>query len=103
MNTLSNLLTAIIIAAWFGAIAVFSIQNIQSASLKFIFFQSIELPLGVMLAFSVGIGVIVGAILPVFGKSSPSRQRQRGRNFDKRDLLEDDVLEDWDEKSPANW
>ena len=66
MKTLTNLLISLIIAAWVGAIAVFSIQNIQPISLQFLMFNSIELPLGVLLALSVGVGLVVGAGVPLF-------------------------------------
>ena len=81
MRTLSNLLISLIIAAWIGAIAVFSIQNIQPISLQFLAFNSIELPLGVLLALSVGVGLVVGAVFPVFF----SRSRRR--------MVENDLAE----------
>ena len=66
MKTLSNLLISVIIAGWIATFAVFSIQNIQEISLKFLGFESIKLPVGVLLAFSVGAGMVVGAIAPLF-------------------------------------
>ena len=77
MRTLTNLLISLIIAAWVGAIAVFSIQNIQPLSLQFLMFNTIELPLGVLLALSVGVGLVVGAIFPLF-----FRNRRRSVNTD---------------------
>jgi lipopolysaccharide assembly protein A len=65
MKTIANLLTSIILAAWIAAIAILSIQNIRLISLKFLVFQTIEMPLGIILAFSVGIGAIAGAIAPI--------------------------------------
>jgi uncharacterized integral membrane protein len=64
MKTLTNLLTSLIIAGWIGAIAIFSIQNITEVSLKFLYFESIRVPIGVLLAFSVGLGTILGVLLP---------------------------------------
>lgn len=66
MRTFADLLISLIMAAWIGAIAIFSIQNIQPTSLEFLMFRTIELPLGVLLALSVGVGLVVGAILPGF-------------------------------------
>lgn len=75
MKFLSNLIISLIIAAWIGAIAVFSIQNIQGVSLRFLFFQTFELPLGVLLAFSVGVGLLIGAIAPLFLARKPKPRR----------------------------
>jgi len=64
MKTFANLLSSLIVAGWIGAIALLSIQNIKPVSLKFLYFESIEIPVGLVLAFSVGLGMISGAILP---------------------------------------
>lgn len=76
MKTIKNLLTSLVLAAWIGAIAILSIQNITPVSLKFLGVESIQIPIGVVLAFSVGIGCIGGAILPlvwqVAGRQQPS-------------------------------
>ncbi len=76
MKTIANLLTSIILAAWIAAIAILSIQNITSISLKFLVFQTIQMPLGIVLAFSVGIGAIAGAIVPVLWQLADG-QRER--------------------------
>ncbi len=75
MKGLTNFLTAIIIASWLSAIAVFSIQNITQVSLRFLVFESIQLPVGVLLAFCLGGGVVAGTILPVFWQQSPKSKR----------------------------
>jgi uncharacterized integral membrane protein len=68
MKQLTYLLNAVLIALWIGAIAIFSIQNVQGVSLKFFNWQTIELPVGVLLAFCGGIGFILSALLPLFWK-----------------------------------
>ncbi|NEQ81905.1 MAG: DUF1049 domain-containing protein [Moorea sp. SIO2I5] len=65
IRILTNLLTSLIVAIWIGAIAIFSIQNITEVYLKFLVFESIDLPIGVVLAISVGIGLVGGAIAPL--------------------------------------
>jgi uncharacterized integral membrane protein len=65
MKTIPNLLTSIIIAGWLSAIAILSVQNYTLVSVKFIRFESISIPVGILLAFSVGIGLIGGAIAPL--------------------------------------
>lgn len=65
MKFLANLLNSLIIAGWIGAIAVFAIQNIEDVSLKFLGWQSISFPIGILLAFCLGVGYICGAFLPL--------------------------------------
>ena len=77
IKTLTNLMIALLIAFWLGAIAIFSIQNITAVSLKFLFWQSIQLPVGVLLAFCVGLGLILGTLLPLLLPKPRSTRRQR--------------------------
>lgn len=65
MKAIASLFASVLMAAWIAAIAIFSIQNIQDVSLKFIIFQSINFPLGVLLAFCAGLGMILGSLLPL--------------------------------------
>lgn len=62
MKIIPPLLTAIVLAIFVSAIAIISVQNATAYSLKFLLFQSVPLPVGVMLGFTVAVGVIVGAI-----------------------------------------
>ena len=64
MKTITNLLTSIILASWIGAIAILSIQNFTPVSVKFLAFESIQVPIGIVLAFSAGVGLITGALVP---------------------------------------
>jgi lipopolysaccharide assembly protein A len=65
MKALVNLLNSLMLAGWVIAIAIFSIQNIQGVSLKFLIFESITVPVGVLLAFFSGIGMILGWFIPL--------------------------------------
>jgi uncharacterized integral membrane protein len=82
MKTIANLLTSVVLAAWIGAIAILSIQNITPVSLKFLTFETIQIPVGVVLAFSVGVGLIGGAIAPVLLQSMGT---QRERYYEEED------------------
>jgi len=62
MKTLPILLISLIIATWVGAIAILSVQNFTPVVLNLLAFQSVEIPVGLVLAFSVGIGMIGMAI-----------------------------------------
>jgi lipopolysaccharide assembly protein A len=77
MKIISNLLSSLLVAAWIGAIAIFSIQNIQAISLKFLNFASINVPIGILLALSTGIGAIIGSILPLFWQNSSKSNRRK--------------------------
>lgn len=65
MKIFANFISSLIIAGWVSAIAVLAIQNIQAVSLKFLVWQSIQFPIGVLLAFCASIGFIGGSLLPV--------------------------------------
>ncbi len=65
---LANFLILLIIAIWVVAIALISVQNATPVSLRFLGFQSIQIPLGLTLAFSVAIGLLGTAFLqPLWG------------------------------------
>lgn len=89
MRSFANLISAVIVAFWISAIALISIQNIASISLSFLTFQTVALPFGIVLAFSVGVGLILGAIFPLL---FASKQKRRLRYEP-----EIDPLEDWEE------
>jgi lipopolysaccharide assembly protein A len=65
MKAFANLLTSLIVAGWISAIAILSIQNFTPVSLKFLSFETIQLPVGIVLAFSVAVGAVGGAIAPI--------------------------------------
>lgn len=74
MKALAVLLTSLLLTGWISAIAILAIQNFSPVSLRFLGFQSINIPVGLVLAFSVGIGILGTAIAqPLFGLSSFQR------------------------------
>jgi uncharacterized integral membrane protein len=69
LKILANFLILLIIAVWVVVIALISVQNASPVSLKFLVFQSIQIPFGLMLAFAVAVGLLSVAILqPLWGK-----------------------------------
>ena len=68
LTTVKNIVISILLAFWLGAIAIFSIQNITLVSLRFLLWESIELPIGVLLSFCVGGGLLIGSLFPLFSK-----------------------------------
>lgn len=87
MKSLANLLTSLIVASWVIAIAILSVQNATPVSLRFLTFQSIQLPVGLVLAFSAGLGIIGMALAQPLWSLAGSRQ---GNSQSENDL--DDEL-----------
>lgn len=68
MRSFATLITACIVAVWVGAIALIAIQNAAPIALKFLAFQTIEIPFGLVIAFSVMLGILGTAIVqPLLG------------------------------------
>jgi uncharacterized integral membrane protein len=71
MKTLANLLTSIIVATWVMGIAILSVQNAEPVSLRFLNFRSVQIPVGLVLAFCAVVGIIGMALLqPLWGLTS---------------------------------
>jgi uncharacterized integral membrane protein len=66
MKRLLPLLTCLILGIWVSTIALLSVQNATLVSLKFVGRETIEMPIGVILGISVGIGAIAGSCLELF-------------------------------------
>ncbi|EKD10680.1 LapA family protein [Limnospira fusiformis KN01] len=62
MKALFPFTTNLILAVAIAAVAILSVQNATPVSLQFMIFESINIPVGVVLAFSLAIGLIAGAI-----------------------------------------
>jgi len=65
MKSFTSLLSSLIMAILLVAIAIFSIQNIEDVSLKFLIFESIDIPVGILLAFASAVGIFLGALIPI--------------------------------------
>jgi uncharacterized integral membrane protein len=61
---MTKLLISIIAAAWIAFIALISVQNASIVNLKFVFWNSIDLPWGLVLAGGVALGFIIGGCIP---------------------------------------
>jgi lipopolysaccharide assembly protein A len=60
---LFNLLSSLILALWIVLISVMSIQNVADVTLHFLSFESIKIPVGVVMALSLSVGIIVQPLL----------------------------------------
>jgi uncharacterized integral membrane protein len=71
-----NLVVSAIAAGWIALIALVSVQNATLVSLKFVLWQSIELPWGIILAGAVALGLMLGACLPLLGRKPSALNRK---------------------------
>lgn len=93
MKTLAQILTSLVLATWVVAIAILSLRNVIPVSLKFLTFQSIELPFFLVLAFSAGVGMIGMALIQPLWSLAGSR----GGNSQSENDLDDDEFFSEDE------
>jgi uncharacterized integral membrane protein len=63
MKTIPLLAISFLLAILVSAIGIISVQNATPVSLNFTLFQSIPMPVGVVLAISLSVGILGGAIL----------------------------------------
>ena len=83
MRILANLLSALVLAIALGGIALLAVQNVTLVSLKFLGFESVQIAIGLLLAFCVGLGLVLGALFPlVLSSSSAQKKRSRLEEFD---------------------
>jgi uncharacterized integral membrane protein len=74
MKNFIPILISLIVAIWVVVIAIISVQNATPVSLKFLTFESIQIPIGLLLAFSASIGLLAMAILqPLWGMLGSGR------------------------------
>ncbi len=93
MTIFTNFLTSLILAAGLAILAIFTIQNVTLTSLKFFFLESIQLPISVLLAFCFGIGLLFGALMPLFWQGKP---KKRSPEEPTRNGRFDDLEEEFD-------
>ena len=78
MKTIPLLAISFLVAILASAIGIISVQNATPVSLNFIFFQSIQMPVGVVLAMSMSAGLIGGALLqPLWNLSESQNSRPK--------------------------
>jgi hypothetical protein len=55
-------LTALIFAVWIVAIALISVQNATPVALRFLVFETVQIPVGMVLALCASLGIVGMAI-----------------------------------------
>lgn len=63
MRSAPVLLTSVLLAAWIAIAAIVAVQNFSPVSFRLFQWQSIQMPVGLVLAFSAGIGAIGTALV----------------------------------------
>lgn len=64
MKNLPPIILILIVALTLSAVAILSVQNATLVTINFFTFQSIGMPIGVILAFFASLGAIITVILP---------------------------------------
>ncbi len=96
MNTTKNIIVALVFAFWIVLVATFSIQNIELVSLKFFFLESVKIPVGVFLSIMLGLGFMIGVIVPLlFSRKKKVTKKQNRKRFVREEETESDPLFDW--------
>ncbi|BAY85392.1 hypothetical protein NIES267_48920 [Calothrix parasitica NIES-267] len=91
MKTTVNLVLSIIIALWIIAIAIISVQNATPVSLRFLTFESIQIPVGLLLTFFVAIGIIATSFIqPLLLKSNKKRSTSRRYEDDNEFFVDEE-------------
>jgi uncharacterized integral membrane protein len=107
MKSLTTLIISAILAVWIMAIAILSVQNATPVTLKFLAYESIRLPVGVVLAFSAAGGAIVGAIIaiPLFTPSSTTFDDFPADNYETENPPQQTTVgaNDWMETGSKDW
>ncbi|MDM9383772.1 LapA family protein [Chlorogloeopsis sp. ULAP01] len=90
MKSFATLVTIIVIAVWVVAVAILSVQNATPVSLRFLTFQSIQLPVGLLLAFCAGVGMIGMALIQPLWGIADSGERSSTREDDTEFFVDED-------------
>lgn len=90
MKTIPLLAISFLVAILASAIGIISVQNAAPVSLNFMFFKSIQVPVGLVLAMSVSAGLIVAALLqPLWNISDSQNSRPKFQaNPEESDTVE---------------
>jgi uncharacterized integral membrane protein len=76
-ENMAKLLIMLIVGFWVSAIALISVQNATPIALRFLTFQSVQLPMGLVIAFSAAIGMVGMAIILPLGRSAGFASSER--------------------------
>ncbi|MGL5510537.1 MAG: lipopolysaccharide assembly protein LapA domain-containing protein [Microcoleaceae cyanobacterium] len=75
MKLMQTILINFLVVFWIGAIALIAIQNATPFTLQFFGWETISMPLGIMIALSVMLGIITGTIMLPFLQSKGTAKK----------------------------
>jgi uncharacterized integral membrane protein len=76
------LILALMVGFWLSAIALIAIQNFRGITLRFLMFESIQIPFGIVLTFCVVLGMVGTALLlPLLQLGGKSRRDRYENEF----------------------
>lgn len=67
-----HLSLSLLLSFWISAIAILSVQNATPVSLNFLLFESVQIPVGILLAFSASLGLLAGLLILPWGRRERS-------------------------------
>lgn len=71
-----HLLLSLLFSLGIAIAAILSVQNATAVSIHFLAWRSVPIPVGIVLAFATGVGVLAGAIaVPLWPKRLSRRRR----------------------------
>lgn len=74
---MAKLVIMVIVAFWVSAIALLSVQNAAPVALRFLTFQSVQLPMGLVVAFSAAVGMVgMAIVLPLLRSPVAPSERE---------------------------
>lgn len=78
------------------AIAILSVQNATAVTIQFFAWQSVELPLGIVLTFAFALGLLIVALIrPVWALTTSPRPQRAVNSTYRSTAFSDPGDEDW--------
>ena len=73
---------SLLLSLWMVAVAILSVQNATAVTIQFFAWQSVDMPVGIVLAFSFALGVIMVALVRPIWLLTGSPDPPDGSNAD---------------------
>jgi len=107
MKSFTSLIISLILVLWILATSILSIQNATPVILKFLTYESIRLPVGIVLAFSAAAGAIIGAFiaLPLLSSTNSISENFSSQDEPKENRPPQTTVgaDDWVETASKDW
>ncbi|KAI9132411.1 lipopolysaccharide assembly protein LapA domain-containing protein [Acaryochloris sp. CCMEE 5410] len=87
-HTIMHLLLSLLFSFGIAIAAILSVQNATAVSVHFLVWRSVPIPVGIVLGFATGLGVLGGAIATPLWTKRQSRRR-RYAEFEDSEFTED--------------